>query len=359
MDGNAIILTHGLLNLDFAKVAHGLIRGTERYNILAIIDHKFAGLEIRDLLGGDFASIPIYDSIGAAISMVGEKIDYLIIGLAFTGGKIPKDVLPIIKSAIISGMSVVNGSHQFLSAIPEIADLAKEHDVALIDVRKPKPKSELHTWTGRIRQVKTPKIAILGTDSAIGKRTTCSLLTDSARNMGLRAEMIYTGQTGWMLGNKYGFILDATVNDFIAGELEHALVSCARETDPQLIFMEGQSALRNPMGVCGSEFLTSGQANGVILQHKPSREYYHDTEEMPVMIPSLQSEVALIKMYGVETLAITLNGDGLSKAQATRYKEEYAEELGIPVFFPFQDGVDKLLEMLCDKYRLKIEKEFV
>lgn len=359
MDGNAIIFTHGLLNLDFAKTAHGLIRGTERYNILAVIDHKFAGLEIRDLLGGDVPSIPIYDSIGTATSMIEEKIDYLIIGFTFAAGKIPKDVLPIIKSAILSGMSIVNGSHQFLYTMPEIADLAKEHNVRLIDVRKPKPKAELHSWTGRIRQVKTPKIAILGTDSAIGKRTTCSLLTESARMEGLRAEMIYTGQTGWMLGNKYGFILDATVNDFITGELEHAIVSCAREADPQLIFMEGQSALRNPMGPCGSEFLTSGQADGVILQHKPSREYYHNTEEMPVMIPSLQSEVALIKMYGVQTLAITLNGDGLSKAQVTRYKEEYAEELGIPVFFPFQDGVDKLIEMLCERYKLKIEKEFV
>jgi uncharacterized NAD-dependent epimerase/dehydratase family protein len=359
MDGNAIILTHGLLNLDFAKVAHGLIRGTERYNILAIVDHKFAGLEIRELLGGDVPSIPIYDSIGTALNMLSEKIDYFIIGLAFAGGKIPKDVMPIVKAAMLSGMSVVNGSHQFLYNIPEMADLAKECDVKIIDVRKPKPKAELHSWTGRIRQVKTPKIAILGTDCAIGKRTTCSLLTESARMAGLRAEMIYTGQTGWMLGNKYGFILDATVNDFITGELEHALVTCAREADPQLIFMEGQSSLRNPIGPCGSEFLISGQANGVILQHKPSREYYHDTEEMPMMIPSLQSEVELIKMYGVETLAITLNGDGLSKAQATRYKEEYAAELGIPVFFPFQDGVDKLIEMLCNKYKLKVEKEFV
>ncbi len=359
MDGNAIILTYGLLNLDFAKVAHGLIRGTERYNILAIIDHKFAGLEIRDILGSDMPSIPIYDSIDTATKIIEEKIDYLIIGIAFAGGKIPKDVMPTIKTAMLSGMSIVNGSHQFLYNMPEIAELAKEHGVALIDVRKPKPKSELHSWTGRIRQVKTPKIAVLGTDSVIGKRTTCSLLTESARTAGLRAEMIYTGQTGWMLGNKYGFILDATVNDFITGELEHAIVKCSREADPQLIFMEGQSALRNPLGPCGSEFLISGQANGVILQHKPSREYYHDTEEMPVMIPSLQSEVELIKMYGVQTLAITLNGDGLSKAQATRYKEEYAAELGIPVFFPLQEGVDKLIEMLCDKYKLKVEKEFV
>lgn len=359
MDGTAIVLTHGLLNTEFAKTAHGLIRGTERYNILAIIDHKFAGMELPDVLGGNIPNIPIYDNIGTALSMLDEKIDYFIIGIAFAGGRIPVDILPIIKAAIQSGMSIVNGLHQFLNDIPELVSLAKSCDVSLIDIRKPKPKSELHYWTGKIRQVKAPKIPVLGTDSAIGKRTTCSLLTETARYMGLYAEMIYTGQTGWLLGNKYGFILDATVNDFISGELEHAIVTCYREANPQLIFMEGQSALRNPIGPCGGEFLISGQANGVILQHKPSREYYHDTEEMPLMIPSLQSEVALIKMFGVETLAITLNGDGLSKAQALRYKEEYEAELGIPVVFPLSDGVERIIEMLSEKYKLKVEKEFV
>jgi uncharacterized NAD-dependent epimerase/dehydratase family protein len=359
MDGTAIVLTHGLLNTEFAKTAHGLIRGTERYEILAIIDHKFAGMELRDVVGGNVPSIPIYDSIGTAMNMLDEKIDYFIIGLAFSSGKIPKEIVPIIKAAIQSGMSLVNGLHQFLNDMPEIISLAKDCEVSLIDIRKPKAKSELHNWTGKIRQVKTPKIAVLGTDSAIGKRTTCSLLTETANLMGLRAEMIYTGQTGWMLGNRYGFILDATVNDFITGELEHAVVSCYKEVSPQLIFMEGQSSLRNPIGPCGAEFLISAQANGVILQHKPSREYYHDTEEMPIMIPSLQSEVELIKMFGVETLAITLNGDGLSKAQALRYKDEYQAELGVPVVFPLTDGVESLIEIMASKYKLKVEKEFV
>ena len=359
MDGTAIVYTHGMLNLDFAKTAHGLIRGTERYRILAIIDHKFAGMELRDVINGEMPSIPIYDSIGTAFNMIDERIDYFIIGVTLTGGRIPQDMLPILKAAIQSEMHLVNGSHQFLKDIPEIAALAKECQVDLIDVRKPKPKSELSYWTGRVRQVKTPKIAILGTDSAIGKRTTCALLTERANIAGLRAEMIYTGQTGWMLGNKYGFILDATVNDFITGELEKALVTCYREAEPQLIFIEGQSALRSPVGPCGAEFLISGQVNGVILQHKPSREYYQDTDEMPVMIPSLKSEVELIKMYGVETLAITLNTDGLSKAQAMHYKEIYAQELGIPVVAPLTEGVDELIDMLCMKYKLKIEKEFV
>ena len=58
--------------------------------------------------------------------------------------------------------------------------------------------------------------------------------------------MIYTGQTGWLQGGKYGFIFDSTLNDFVSGELEHAILTCYEETNPDVILIEGQSALRNP-----------------------------------------------------------------------------------------------------------------
>ncbi len=110
---------------------------------------------------------------------------------------------------------------------------------------------------------------MLGTDCALGKRTTTRMLVEACRRAGLRAEWIYTGQTGWLQGAPFGFILDATANDFVSGELEHAIVSCARERSPDVIFLEGQSALRNPSGPCGSELLLSAGARGVVLQHAP------------------------------------------------------------------------------------------
>ena len=43
---------------------------------------------------------------------------------------------------------------------------------------------------------------------------------DGLRRRGLTAELVTTGQTGWLQGHRYGFILDATPNDFVTGELE-------------------------------------------------------------------------------------------------------------------------------------------
>lgn len=38
MKSNAILITGGLLDTISAKTAHGLIRGTERFNIVGVID---------------------------------------------------------------------------------------------------------------------------------------------------------------------------------------------------------------------------------------------------------------------------------------------------------------------------------
>jgi len=39
----AILLTNGMLHMSDAKTAHGLIRGTERFTIVAVIDNVHAG----------------------------------------------------------------------------------------------------------------------------------------------------------------------------------------------------------------------------------------------------------------------------------------------------------------------------
>ncbi|RFM24213.1 MAG: DUF1611 domain-containing protein [Candidatus Thermochlorobacter aerophilum] len=346
MDGTAIVLTNGLLHTQHAKTAHGLIRGTERFQILGIIDHVSAGKDAGTVLDGRARGIPVFASLADALSQIPQKIDFCIVGIAVAGGKLPEDFQAVLKDAIRARMSIVNGLHDFLSDLPDFQALAQEYGVKLIDVRKPKPKSELSYWSGRICTVTTPRVAVLGTDCAIGKRTTCRFLTEAACQQGLKAEMIYTGQTGWMQGGKYGFIFDATINDFVTGELESALVKCFEEARPDIMFIEGQSALRNPLGPCGSEFIISGQVKAVVLQHKPARRYFKGTEACPVEIPSVKSEVELIRTLGAETLALTLNTDGLTPEEVQRFKALYREELGIPVVLPLEEGVGEVLNAI-------------
>ncbi len=82
----------------------------------------------------------------------------------------------VVLEAIQRGMHIVNGLHEFLNDDPEFAAAAEAHQVKLIDVRHPHEKKNLRMFTGRIATVTCPRIAVLGTDSAIGKRTTATIL---------------------------------------------------------------------------------------------------------------------------------------------------------------------------------------
>ena len=344
MKPKAIVLTDGVLHETDAKTAHGLIRGTERYEIAAVIDSVHAGKDAGEVLDGRHRNIPVYATVEDAVKAI-KDIQYCIIGVATPGGVLPQHFMPILESCIRQRISLVNGLHEYLNDKPAVAALAKEYGVELIDVRKPKNRADLHFWTSEIFSVDAPIIAVIGTDCALGKRTTCRLIVQACIKADIKAQMIYTGQTGWLQGGQYGFIFDSTLNDFISGELEHAIVSCWKETDPQVILIEGQSGLRNPSGPCGSELLVSGNAKNVILVHAPKRKYFdHIPDWGPVH--SLPSEIELIKMYGSNVIAVAINTEHCSYEEAVTFQEQYEAILNIPVLLPLQEGVEKIIPVI-------------
>src|SRR5690606_29594381 len=107
-------------------------------------------------------------------------------------------------------LDIINGLHDHLNERPEIKLLAEKNNVQLVDIRKPKKLHELHFWTGKVFDIKTPVVAVIGTDCALGKRTTTRFVMNACNNAGMNTQMIYTGQTGWLQGGKYGFIFDST-----------------------------------------------------------------------------------------------------------------------------------------------------
>lgn len=340
----AIILTGGFLNSDVAKTAHGLIRGSERYKIAGIIDAPNAGKDAGEILDGRIRNIPVFFSVDEALSKI-DEINYCIIGIATIGGILPQEMLPVIETCIRKKISIVNGLHEFLCEKKTLVELAKQNNVELIDVRKPKPKTQLHFWSGEIFTVTAPIIAVMGMDCAMGKRTTCRMIREACEKENINAQMIYTGQTGWLQGGKFGFILDSTLNDFISGELEHAVVSCWKKTNADVILIEGQSALRNPSGPCGIEYLISGNAKHTVLLHAPKRKYYDNLPEWGE-IPTVESEIEIINKFGAQVLALALNTEHCTTEETFQFQKHYEEKLNIPVLLPLQQGVDKLIPFI-------------
>jgi uncharacterized NAD-dependent epimerase/dehydratase family protein len=247
--------------------------------------------------------------------------------------------------AVAAGLNVDSGLHDFLGEDPEIAALAKERRVVLRDIRKTPPRKELHAFTGKIQEVTSLKVALLGTDSAIGKRTTAWLLVEALEAAGYSAELIGTGQTAWMQGARYGIILDSLINDFVAGEIEHALWSAWREQRPDVLVIEGQGSLLNPAYPGGFEILAAGRPEAIVLQHAPARVEYDGFPGYPLHPLKKQIE-ALELISGKPVVAITLNHENLSRQQLPEVCRTILADTALPACDPIFDGLDTVVQAL-------------
>ncbi|MCP5153807.1 MAG: DUF1611 domain-containing protein [Ectothiorhodospiraceae bacterium] len=339
----AIVLAPHAYTTADAKTAHGLVRGTERFEIVAVVDPDCAGRDAGELLDGRHRAIPVVGDLEQGVAIAAGRVRHCIVGVATHGGRLTPLLRRALADAARRGLAIVNGLHDPAAEDPDIAAAAAASGVEIIDLRRVRPTRELHHWEGHVREVRAARVAVLGTDCALGKRTTARMLVQALRGAGISAEMIYTGQTGWMQGARYGFVLDATPNDYVCGELEHALVACDREVAPDVMVIEGQSSLRNPSGPCGSELILAGGARAVVLQHAPGRRFLDGFEALGLPLPDVADEIALVRHLGAETLAVTLNGEGLTPEALERHRAALEARIGIPVVSVLEQGLDRVV----------------
>jgi uncharacterized NAD-dependent epimerase/dehydratase family protein len=346
----AVVLAHHHLRTRNAKTTHGLLRGPSRYYLTAVVDSACAGNDAGQVAFGERCGVPVVATLAESLALT-PRPSVCVIGVATPGGTLPPSLRQGILEAADAGLNLVNGLHHLLAQDPEISRRVAAKGGAILDIRKPPPVAGLRFWTGEVHTIRALRVAVLGTDCAQGKRTTTTLLLDACRERGLRAERIYTGQTGWLQGVRHGFIFDATPNDFVCGELEKALLACAADGNPDLILMEGQSGLRNPSGPCGSEFILAGAADGVILQHAPGRRYYEGLELLGLEIRPVKEDVELVRLLGCEVLAITLSHEGLQAEAARTACQRIAGETGLTTALPLLDGIGDIADQLVARAR--------
>jgi uncharacterized NAD-dependent epimerase/dehydratase family protein len=343
LDGDAIVYCHGAFNTTNGKTARGLVRFTERYRVLGVIDKTYEGRDAGEVLDGIKNGIPVFSSLQQALQTVAPQ--YFVIGLAPDGGRLPADARDTVKEAIVHGLNVDSGLHDFLSDDEDVAQLAEQHGVGIRDVRKTPGREALHFFTGNIEQVDCLKIAVLGTDSAVGKRTTAWLLVHGMRKAGHKAELIGTGQTAWMQGAKYSMIMDSVINDFVSGEIEFAVHEAWKHEQPDAIVIEGQGSLLNPAYPGGFEILAAGRPDIVILQHAPTRMEY---DGFPgYTMHSLPHQIQAIELIsGKRVVAVTVNHEGLSPDQIPEACKKISEETGLPAFDVLAHGADELVSLV-------------
>lgn len=331
------------------KTANGLVRHSEAYRILSVIDstrrRQDSGLVLDDVANG----IPIFETLKAAIANEAIVPDTLIFGTAPSSGRLSAADRSVILDAITLGMNIVSGLHEYLSDDLEIASLASKYKANIRDIRKPKPSKDMRLFDGSVGRVRALRIAVLGTDCAIGKRTTATVLERGLNAKGIKTVLIGTGQTGLMQGAKYGVAMDAVPPQFCCGELEGAIVAASEAEQPDVILIEGQGALSHP-AFCTSAFILRGsQPDAVILQHAPKRAHRCDFPSMPMPTPA--SEIALIETFSdTKVIGITLNHEGMTETEIAKTITAQSQKLGLPVTDAMSRPVGHLLAMVVAAY---------
>jgi uncharacterized NAD-dependent epimerase/dehydratase family protein len=347
-EGNAIVYCEGMFNTLNGKTAHGLVRFSKRYLVLSVIDSRYAGRDACDVLDGKTNNIPIFASLDQAVRMADSSTrpaTHLVVGLAPDGGRLPPKARQDVRNAIAYGLNVDCGLHDYLSDDPALASLAERYGAQIRDIRKPLPVKKLHFFSGKIEAVKALKIAVLGTDSAVGKRTTAWLIVNAFQDMGLATEMIGTGQTAWMQGAKYAVIMDSLINDFVAGEIEHVVWTAWKEANPEVIVIEGQGSLMNPAYPGGFEILAAGRPDLVVLQHAPARKEYDGFPGYRIQ-PLVQQIEAIELLSGKPVVALTVNHENLPDEHIPLMCDAIEQAVGLPAFDLLRDGPSELVDLL-------------
>jgi len=347
----AIVYCESAFNTPNGKTAHGLVRFTKRYEVLAVIDSRYAGKDAGEILDRVKKHIPLVNDLPealAAAQMKNSAATHFVIGLAPDGGKLDPNARQAVIEAVKHGLHVDCGLHDFLSEDQQIAALARDHDVRLRDIRKPPSRERLHFFSGKIEEVTSLKIAVLGTDSAIGKRTTAWLLVHGLQEKGISAEMIGTGQTAWMQGAEYSIVEDSIVSDFLTGEIEHVVWKAWHEKKPDVLVIEGQGSLLNPAYPGGFEIIAGGRPDLIIIQHAPARKTY---DGFPAYtIQPLPRQIEAVEMIaGKPVIAVTLNHEHLDLTSLDLYIQSMTGTLGLPVFDVLAFGASDLAGLIISK----------
>jgi D-glutamate N-acetyltransferase len=268
--------------------------------------------------------------------------DTALVGVATQGGRFPPAWQGLLRASIVSGLDVENGLHEFLTADPELVELAQRHGVELRDLRRPPPG--LNVPTGENLEVAAQIVLTVGSDCAIGKMTVALELVKEARRHGVAAEFVPTGQTGIAIAG-WGIAVDAVVADFLAGAAETLVVEGHRRGG-ELLIVEGQGSLVHPQYSGVTLGLLHGSAPHVlVLCHRAGQRFVNDDERFP--IPPLRDLVDLHERMSLlarpaRVAAIALNTRDLDEDDARAAVSEAEDETGLPAGDPVRFGAESL-----------------
>jgi uncharacterized NAD-dependent epimerase/dehydratase family protein len=267
----------------------------------------------------------------------------MVIGVANIGGSINASWMPMLLTALESGLDLIGGLHARLAEQAELRAAAVRLGRRLVDVRVPPPN--IPVGTGRKRSGK--RLLTVGTDCALGKKYTALALAKGFVQRGLAADFRATGQTGILIAGG-GMPMDAVIADFEAGAAE----MLSPDADPgHWDVIEGQGSLFHPSYAAVSLGLLHGsQPDVIVVCHEAGRKSVLGVPGYSV--PTLSETIELNLTLGRRTnsaircAGVSINTSRLSTEEAEEYLHRVSAELKLPAADPIRAGMrfDRLID---------------
>lgn len=330
------VLTEGFLS-DYSacKTAHGVIRFRPE-EIAAVVDSKFAGKRVNDVVPALESNAPVVASVREALAFQPTS---LLIGVATHGGALPPVLRAFVLAGIDAGLEIVNGLHQLLNDDAEFTERAKSSGARLWDVRAP---GKIPVFSGAAYKVSQQVVLAVGSDCAVGKMTAMLEIERAARRAGKAAEFVATGQTGIMIAG-WGIAVDAVVSDFVSGAAEQLVLGASR--DSEVLLVEGQASIFHPAYAPVTFGLLYGCApDALLLCHRPQSThldgYANAIPSLPELIAAHENILSHVKPARVA--AIALDTSALDEDAAAREIEHVERETKLTADDPVRHGGEKL-----------------
>ena len=327
----------GYIHSEYVKMGLGVIRYLQN-PIVGIIDSNHAGRNINQEYTID-RDIPIYKKLDQVID---HGAEVLILGIAPSGGKIPDTWHSVIKEALNSGLSIINGLHDCLG--PSFSNLIQNPTQWIWDVRVPQFTPKIAS--GRAAKLTNKRLLMIGTDMACGKMTAGLEIYRWAQNNQIDTAFVATGQIGITLMGS-GIPLDALKVDHACGAVEQMVVN---HSERSLVVVEGQGSLLHPGSAATLPLMRGTCPTHMILCHRADKTTLRNPES--IKIPDLRDFIALNETlasvagtYGnPKVVGIALNTVNLPDKEAKKYIINLESELKIPVTDVLRFGVEKIVK---------------
>ncbi|WP_336036302.1 DUF1611 domain-containing protein [Halobacterium yunchengense] len=324
---------------DRAKTAVGVLRYAD-YDVVAVLDRDNDGTRVHDHVA-DVQDAPVV----ASMSDVDADVDALVIGIAPIGGAFEESWRPDVRNALERGCDVYAGLHYFLEDDEEFASLAAEHGCELWDVRK--PPADLGVADGVADSVDATVVATVGTDCSVGKMTATREMYEYAREEGLDAAFVATGQTGILIEGE-DIPVDRVVSDFAAGAVEDMVLDAGADHD--YVFVEGQASLVHPAysGVTAS-ILHGAMPDHLVLCHEHGRESVHGYDQALPPVASFvdRYEAFAAPVKEADVVGGMLNTRGVDADDDAREAiADFADAIGAPADDPVRFDPGSVVEVI-------------